>query len=102
MSDDIRLTKQTRRVLSAILERPFDRFSGAEISKATGLASGSLYPILMRLERAGWLHSEWEAGDPKALGRPRRRYYKLSADGARHCRQIASEFSPAGEGLVWA
>jgi len=50
--------------------------------QTTGLPSGTLYPILVRLERAGWVESRWERTDPVADGRPNRRYYQLTAEGA--------------------
>nr|WP_244197375.1 PadR family transcriptional regulator [Amycolatopsis coloradensis] len=50
---------------------------GLEICGAAGLPSGTIHPILTRLEKAGWLRSRWERIDPSELGRPRRRYYSL-------------------------
>jgi hypothetical protein len=74
MAKDVRLTTQTISVLRAVMTHRASGASGAVIAKETGLASGSLYPILKRLEDAGWLSSEWEKGDPSELGRPRRRF----------------------------
>ncbi len=37
--------------------------------------------MLIRMESAGWLRSEWEEIDPREIGRPRRRFYKLTAVG---------------------
>lgn len=55
---------------------------GFEIMELTGLPSGTVYPILRRLEAAGWLASDWEEDDEaRAQGRPRRRYYVLAAPG---------------------
>jgi len=78
---EFRLTQPTLKVLHFLLDKPRQRRSGAEISKATGTASGTLYPMLVRLETAGWLTSEWERIDPHEVGRPRRRFYKLTALG---------------------
>nr|WP_285485880.1 helix-turn-helix transcriptional regulator [Amycolatopsis taiwanensis] len=50
---------------------------GLEICAAAGLASGTIHPILARLEKAGWLRSRWEDANPADQGRPRRRYYGL-------------------------
>lgn len=44
--------------------------------------SGTIHPILARLEQAGWLESRWEEIDPSEKGRPRRRYYRFTSDGA--------------------
>jgi PadR family transcriptional regulator PadR len=46
------------------------------------LGHGTLYKALDRLERDGYLESRWEAGDPSALGRPRRREYQVTASAA--------------------
>jgi PadR family transcriptional regulator PadR len=51
-----RLTTQTLKVLAAIMSNR-DEASGAQIAKATKLASGTLYPILLRLELAKWVES---------------------------------------------
>src|ERR1700735_5561028 len=81
--ETVRITTQTLRVLGAFTTSKLDELSGAEIAKSTGLQSGTLYPILARLEQAEWLDSRWEAGDPRELGRPRRRLYQLTGLGAK-------------------
>src|SRR3982750_3826193 len=81
-----RMTLQTQLVLRAMLERPTHEFYGLEICKASGLASGTIHPILSRLEQAGWLTSRWEDIDPHEEGRPRRRFYSLSPEGAERAR----------------
>ena len=55
---------------------------GYDIARDTGLKSGTLYPILMRLERHGWLEARWE--DEPHPGKPRRHLYRLSSEGATH------------------
>ena len=45
------------------------------------ISPGTLYPILLRLESAGWFVSRWENIDPSAVGRPRKRFYRLTASG---------------------
>ena len=83
------LTKQTMMVLSIIIGSP-NPIAGSTIAEESHLASGSLYPILIRLEKAGWIKSEWEGGDdgPK----PRRRLYTVTALGTRRTRQEAIEW----------
>lgn len=76
----IRLTRTTLLVLH-ILVAAEGRVCGADIGRRSGIGSGARYTILQRLEQAGWLESMWEDGDPRALGRPRRRYYRLSPTG---------------------
>ena len=71
MSDDVRLSQQGLKVLRFLMETPREGRSGAEMSKATKVGSGTLYPMLARLEAAGWLTSEWEVIDPSEAGRPR-------------------------------
>lgn len=54
---------------------------GYELMRATGFASGKLYPILARLEEYGWLEAQFEQIDATKAGRPPRRWYRLTADG---------------------
>lgn len=55
---------------------------GFEIMRATGLPSGTVYPLLRRLEAAGHLSSSWEdAESAHEEGRPPRRYYEATPDG---------------------
>ncbi len=107
MGDDApQLTLQTIRVLSALLASPRAELSGSQIRRTANLKSGTLYPILLRLEHAGWLESRWEVEDPQSLGRPRRRYYRVTALGARQARpaleDIRSTFSHLAGGVAWA
>ena len=77
-------------------------FSGAEIARSTKLPSGTLYPILLRIEEAGWAESHWEAGDPRDLGRPRRRFYKVTGIGASRARTALQEMKVFTLGaLAW-
>jgi len=96
-----RITTQTLRVLGAFTTAEPDELSGAEIAKRTGLQSGTLYPILARLEQAEWLESRWEAGNPKELGRPRRRLYQLTGFGARSAHAAYRELSQMIGGPAW-
>jgi DNA-binding PadR family transcriptional regulator len=97
-----RLSGPTIKVLGAIMSSGKSELSGADIAKITRLPSGTLYPILFRLEHAGWLASHWEAGDPKALGRPRRRFYQITTVGARSARATLRDLANALGGLEWA
>jgi PadR family transcriptional regulator PadR len=72
------MTLQVLTVLDALLGNE-ERY-GFELCQMTGQKSGTLYPILARLERAGWVTSGWE-NDSVRLG-PRRRYYRLTGVGA--------------------
>ena len=81
MGSDPRMTTSVLKVVSAMLADPDAERYGLDLMTDTGLASGTLYPILVRLERAGWVSSQWEAIDPVAEGRPSRRYYRLTPHG---------------------
>jgi PadR family transcriptional regulator PadR len=81
-----RITTSVLRVVSAMLADPSADRYGLELMADTGLASGTLYPILLRLEAAGWVGSCWEDIDPVAEGRPARRYYRLTPTGVESAR----------------
>jgi DNA-binding MarR family transcriptional regulator len=89
---DIRISPQTLRVLEAFVENPANQLSGAEVMQRCQLASGTLYPILLRLESAGWFVSRWESIDPSSAGRPRRRFYRLTPTGLRGASEIFAGF----------
>jgi DNA-binding PadR family transcriptional regulator len=74
------MTLQTMRLVGKMLQDPDASYYGLDLSRVTGLKSGTLYPILARLEKAGWLDSEWEVLDPREAGRPARRLYRLNPD----------------------
>ena len=103
MSDtEPRLTTQTLKVLGVLMSHGQSEFSGADIARSTHLASGTLYPILLRLEEAGWAESRWESGDPRDLGRPRRRFYKVTGIGASRARSALKEIKMLTLGaLAW-
>jgi PadR family transcriptional regulator, regulatory protein PadR len=69
-----------------MLEDPTADYYGFALAEATGFPSGTIYPILARLEVAGWLASFWEEGDPVAMERPRRRMYRLTGVGSHAAR----------------
>jgi PadR family transcriptional regulator, regulatory protein PadR len=78
-----RMTLQTQLVLRAMLADAMSDYYGLQLCETTGLPSGTIYPIMARLEQAGWVVSNWE--DPSehiTQGRPRRRYYRLADEGA--------------------
>lgn len=91
-----RLSGPTLKVLKLYLTTPRADRSGADISKATGVGAGTLYPMLARLEVAGWFESEWENVDPSEAGRPRRRFYRLTGLGQTRARTAFAEFQITG------
>lgn len=90
---DVRLSFQTLKVLEAFLENPTDDISGADVQRRGHLSSGTLYPILLRLESAGWLVSRWEKVDPARVGRPRRRLYRMTPTGLKRASEAFATFS---------
>lgn len=69
---------------------------GYDLMKAAKLPSGTLYPMLARLQHEGLVDSEWEAQRQDAGGRPPRKYYRLSAEGLRVARlELAKAASSA-------
>jgi DNA-binding PadR family transcriptional regulator len=70
---------QTLSVLAVLCARPPDWQHGYVIAKDTGLKSGTLYPILIRLADRSLIEARWE--DEQPAGRPRRHLYRLTPEG---------------------
>lgn len=81
----LRRSPQTFDLLNAMLTRAASWHHGYSLSQETGLASGTLYPILMRLEKLGWLETRWE--ELTEPGRPPRHLYRLTSDGRAWARE---------------
>src|SRR5208282_2512749 len=88
MGIHLRISAQTLAVLEALLDRPAAWHHGYAISRHTGISSGTLYPIFMRLEKLGWLEARWE--DAAVRGRPPRHLYRLSGEGRAFAREELS------------
>ncbi|MGH3822790.1 MAG: PadR family transcriptional regulator [Pseudonocardiaceae bacterium] len=99
MGRPLRLTLQTLQVLRALLDDPAGEHYGLEMSKESGLPTGSIYPILARMEAAGLVTSAWEDIDEAAAKRRRRRYYRLTSDGLEFARgavaNVVQSLAPA-------
>lgn len=80
------MTLQTLAVLQAMLDAPTSPHYGLELAGVVGLPTGTVYPIMARLEKAGWVSSDWEAINASEEGRPRRRLYGLTGSGAHTAR----------------
>jgi PadR family transcriptional regulator, regulatory protein PadR len=72
-------SRQTRTLLAALLDSQRTWRHGYDLSKETGLRSGTLYPVLMRLSEQGLLESRWQEADRPGL--PPRHVYRLTASG---------------------
>ena len=70
---------QTLAVLAALAAEPSAWRHGYDLARETGLKSGTLYPILIRLADREIVQACWEEGEP--AGRPRRHLYRLTSDG---------------------
>jgi PadR family transcriptional regulator PadR len=84
----LRRSPQTSLVLAEFLQCKEEWRYGYDISRNTGLKSGTLYPILMRLAEHRLLETSWET---TSEGRPPRHLYKLTLDGLRYARTQVSE-----------
>lgn len=96
-----RCSRQTLALLASLMERPRIWQHGYELSKETGLKSGTLYPILIRLSDQGLLNSRWK--DAERPGRPPRHVYQLTAAGLALAREqvevaVKSGFKPIKAG----
>ena len=101
MADGLRLSHTSALILQAI---GIGHIYGYTVMEATGLASGTVYPALRRLEREQLIRSQWERQSIKdAALRPRRKYYKLTRSGeaaleiARSRYPILEKLTPAQE-----
>jgi len=70
---------QTLSVLAVLCDQPSQWQHGYALAKQTGLKSGTLYPILIRLADRGLVEAQWQ--DEPAPGRPRRHLYRLTSAG---------------------
>ena len=92
MVRDRELSEQTKSVLAALCSRPRTWRHGYDLARETGLKSGTLYPILIRLADRGLLESCWE--DEQPAGRPRRHLYRLTSEGVARGREVPVEVRP--------
>jgi DNA-binding PadR family transcriptional regulator len=91
------LSGSARGLLAALAAAGSKWSYGYELSTLTGIRSGTLYPLLIRLEAQGYLEAEWQ--EPAAPGRPPRHAYRLTASGRQLARSDAAvpgrAFAPA-------
>jgi len=79
MGSRAKFSPQTVSVLAALCEQPSAWQHGYALARQTGLKSGTLYPILIRLADRGLVEACWQ--EEQVPGRPRRHLYRLTADG---------------------
>ena len=80
----MRMTGPVQRVLTAFLSDPAAPRYGYDLMKAARLPSGTLYPLLARLEQQKLVGSAWET--PQQEGERPRKYYRLTGEGVRIAR----------------
>jgi DNA-binding PadR family transcriptional regulator len=86
--------------LRARRRKPLGARYGFDIMDATGLPSGTVYPVLGRLERDGYVRSKWESHSvAQREKRPPRRYYEITASGARALADSAEHYRTLGARL---
>jgi PadR family transcriptional regulator PadR len=93
MVSDVRITVAVAQILREFLSDVSQPRYGYDLMQATGFASGKLYPILARLQHAGWLTRCPEEVDTSGGGRSARYMYRLSPDGAERARQELAALS---------
>jgi PadR family transcriptional regulator len=76
----IRLTAVIMDVLDVLTSSPSDNPAwGLRLCEVTGYGTGTIYPALDRLMKAGWISDHWE--DPPPQDRPPRRFYEMTSTG---------------------
>ena len=96
MADELRMSPQTVLVINALLLARSEWRYGYDLSRETGLKSGTLYPILVRLTERKWLEARWE--HPDGEGKPRH-MYRLTPAGRNAARAFVERASAATKGL---
>ena len=87
---------RARAVLAFLSEAGPEWRHGYDLVRATGVKSGTVYPLLIRLEAQGYLEAQWQP--PAAPGRPPRHAYRLTAEGARFAGTIlAADAAPTSQ-----
>ncbi len=94
MQDLKRVTEPTLLVIKALISQSESSTWGLEIVRATNLKSGTVYPILERLEELGWVTSEWES-DSQRNG-PRRKLYRLANEAMNSAQDLIAQRNPSG------
>ncbi|HEX3921250.1 MAG TPA: PadR family transcriptional regulator [Streptosporangiaceae bacterium] len=94
----MKLTASLERVLRVFLTDVSALHYGYDLMKAARLPSGTLYPMLARLQEQGLVTSQWEAPPEDAGGRPPRKYYQLTGEGVRVARLELAQAASAAPG----
>lgn len=79
MSRSRALSPIARNILSLLADTGEGWSHGYDLCRQAGVKSGTLYPLLIRLETQGYLEAQWHP--PAEPGRPPRHAYRLTAAG---------------------
>lgn len=93
------LSSHARALLKNLLDTQGQWRHGYDLAALTGFKSGTLYPLLIRLESQGYLEAEWQP--PAARGRPPRHAYRLTAAGVRLARMEADTPEAVASTNAW-
>ena len=94
MTKGRRPSRQMLSLLDALSATPREWRHGYDIIKETGLLSGTLYPLLMRMTDQGLVEAEWR--EPAQPGRPARHAYRLTAEGLALAQATVGERTSSG------
>jgi PadR family transcriptional regulator, regulatory protein PadR len=86
--DSPRLSERAATILRVFLAEPDTQFTGLDLAEQTGLLPGTSYPILLRLQQAGWITAHWQT-DPDDASARRRYYRSVSANFVEASRALA-------------
>jgi hypothetical protein len=85
-----RITVAFLRILAFFITHEKNFYCGSDVMKQLNLPSGTIYPLLIRMTRAGWLNRELEDVNPKEVGRPAKRFYRISSTGLKEGKKLIS------------
>ena len=91
---------QAHKLFVALLAKPKAWRHGYSLMQETGLNSGTLYPLLIRLTEAGVLETEWQ--EPEREGRPPRHAYRLTGEGYAQAHALVAAAKKRRSGLAQA
>ena len=100
MGRNRRPSKQMLVLLEALSAQARQWRYGYDLMKETGLLSGTLYPLLMRMSDQGLVEAEWR--EPAQLGRPARHVYRLTAAGLALARSAANQIPGPSSRVAFA
>ena len=92
---DFRITVSFLKLFSIFIVHLSDEFTGEDICRRTEMQSGTVYPMLIKLEERGWLKARWENINPHVEGRPKRHYYGITKRGLKCGIKILADHFPS-------